>query len=115
MTHLSFWRRWNLPHYFKASHIQTGKVDFDPETCTACGKCARCCPVGSIIVPKPSQRASSPTHVLEAGPDLFMCFACSNCYSVCPEGSVVISRRYNAHYYFNRLFRTSELTPPRKY
>jgi formate hydrogenlyase subunit 6/NADH:ubiquinone oxidoreductase subunit I len=115
MQTLSFWRRWNLPHYFSAREIQTGKVDFDPDTCTACGRCARSCPVGSIVVPKRAGRKTNPTHVVEARPDLFLCFACSNCFTVCPENSVTISRRYTAHYYFNRLFRTPELTPPRKY
>jgi formate hydrogenlyase subunit 6/NADH:ubiquinone oxidoreductase subunit I len=115
MQHLSLRRRWKLPHYFDAREIQTGKVEFDPVTCTACGRCARSCPVGSIIVPKASERTNNPAHVLEARPDLFLCFACANCFTVCPENAVTVSRRYTAHFYFNRLFRTSEMTPPRKY
>lgn len=115
MQYLSLRRRWKLPHYFDAHEIQTGKVEFDPATCNACGRCARCCPVGSIIVPKASERARETTHVLEAGEDLFMCFACANCLTVCPEDSITISRRYTAHYYFNRLFRLPEMTPPKKY
>ena len=115
MQYLSPWRRWTMPNYFDARQIQTGKIEVDAIRCTACGRCARCCPVGSIIVPKASQREREPTHVLEAGPDLFMCFACSNCVTVCPEDAITLSRRYTAHFYFNRLFRTSEMTPPRKY
>lgn len=115
MQRLSFWQRWSLPHYFEACDIQTGHVAFDAETCTCCGRCARSCPVGSIIVPKRAQRETETTHVLQAGPDLFMCFACANCFTVCPEDSVTVTRRYTAHSYYNRLFRTSEMTPPRRY
>lgn len=115
MNHLSPLQRWKLPDYIDSSSIQTGKVEFDPEACNACGRCARSCPVGSIIVPKASEKAENPTHVIEAAPDLFMCIACSNCYSVCPENAVTIVRRYTTHYYYNRLFRAPEMMPPKKY
>lgn len=115
MRTLAFRQRWSLPHYFDPGGIQTGKMDFDMDKCTTCGKCRRACPVGSIIVPKYSERHGSPTRILEPLPDMFMCFACTNCVTVCPVDAIAPARRYTAHSYFNRLFRLPEMTPPRRY
>ncbi|MBI4862967.1 MAG: 4Fe-4S binding protein [Candidatus Riflebacteria bacterium] len=92
--------------------MTTGMVEFDRDRCTLCGICARCCPVGSIVVP--TTRGEVP-HVASGGPDIYLCFACGNCVAACPHHAATLKRRYTTHTYYNRLCRAPEMTYPRRY
>ena len=54
------------------------KPEVTPETCTACKRCVKACPVSAIII----------------GPDRFAvvdletCYGCGECVAVCPEGAI---------------------------
>jgi formate hydrogenlyase subunit 6/NADH:ubiquinone oxidoreductase subunit I len=112
MAYLTLWERFRVPTSLDPREITTGRVEFDPERCTLCGICARCCPVGSIVVPKAKGQVP---RVLEGGPDMYLCFACGNCVSACPHDAARLARRYTTHTRYNRLCRTPELTCPKRY
>jgi formate hydrogenlyase subunit 6/NADH:ubiquinone oxidoreductase subunit I len=112
VAYLNWVQRFRIPTYLHAREITTGRVEFDPEKCTLCGICARCCPVGSIVVPRSKGEAP---HVVSGGPDIYLCFACGNCVSACPRDAVLLKRRYTTHTYYNRLSRTAEMTTPKRY
>ena len=58
--------------------------DFDPEvgadTCTACGRCVRWCPVGAMSI--------GPDRV--ATVDRSLCYGCGECVAACPSGAIAI-------------------------
>lgn len=112
LSYLTFWQRNTIPTYLDPSEITTGRVEFDGSRCTLCGICSRCCPVGSIVVPKTKGQVPC---VREAGADMYLCFACGNCVSACPHRAVTLTRRYTTHTWYNRLCRTPEMTYPKRY
>lgn len=64
--------------------------DFEPhpsaETCTACGRCVKWCPVNAMSI--------GPDRVAEV--DYELCYGCGECVAACPYGAIAISWKTDA-------------------
>ena len=54
------------------------RPEVTPETCTACKRCVKACPVAAIVI--------GPDRV--AAVDLDTCYGCGECVAVCPYGAI---------------------------
>ena len=64
-----------------ALHALEGGIDWDAETCTFCGRCAKACDTGAIRVDKKARRVSIFYH---------HCRYCRHCVLACPQGALVM-------------------------
>ena len=62
----------------KLDVTDVGSVSIDPETCTACERCARVCPAGALL-------SAQSENGIEITFDPSLCTACDSCLDVCPE------------------------------
>lgn len=68
-----------------------GWVSINPQTCTACERCARACPAGAIL-------SSSSGQGADITFDPGRCTACGTCATVCPElerGAIEVHRGFD--------------------
>ena len=80
---------------FGAASLENGIAHFDPELCTACGKCAAACPRGLIEL-----RPVSKTHTVSCSSKLngakqrklctAGCIGCMKCTKVCPSQAITV-------------------------
>lgn len=64
---------------------ESGTVEIDHSTCTACGGCARICP-GEVL-------RMEEGRVTVHEESMFGCIACGHCMMVCPTGSIRVTGR----------------------
>lgn len=124
MGYLTFREKHKIPTYDNAKHMQTGKLDFDPDKCNQCGRCISVCPGGSIISENftkidymaGTNKGKCGTPSLESiKPGVTLCIACYCCGAACPREAISIASNFNPGYYFKRITQTSDMKFPKRY
>lgn len=62
------------------------RPEVTPETCTACGRCAKWCPVGAITI----------GEARYAVVDYEVCYGCGECVAACPYGAIATQWKTDA-------------------
>ncbi|NMB75522.1 MAG: NADH-quinone oxidoreductase subunit I [Myxococcales bacterium] len=70
-----------------------GLLEVDVERCTACGLCAKTCPIDCIVVETGKDAAGARLHT-RMDVDLGRCMFCGLCVEACPTGAIRHSREF---------------------
>ena len=101
---LNFLERLFIPTYNNQKQTKYGEVEFNYDTCTGCGNCARVCPSNAILM-------------VEKNPEMLprkenVCMFCGACMALCQEDAI----RMKSPFLYTRFYKTfnqGEIKPPR--
>ncbi len=80
-----------------------GETDEKEAACTACGLCAKACPVNCITVERNKDK-EAPLKAAVWNLDLTKCMICGLCVEACPQGALKMSHDFeNAVYVKDKL------------